>query len=220
MSKREDFKPLKNLIGERFGILTVVDFDHKEGKGNYFYKCICDCGNECVKRLSYLKRTNRGRKSCGCWGKEYHKEEKTTHDLSTTLEYTTWCKMKHRCNCTTSDVFKYYGGRGIKVCDRWNDSFENFLEDMGERPSPQHTLDRIDVNGDYCPENCRWATRYEQSNNMRKTLIFEYDNKTQSLSDWCNELGINKSAIRAIMRRKNYTFEQAVEYYKKKGVVK
>ena len=96
-------------------------------------------------------------------------------------EWRAWCKMRDRCECPTCPDFKNYGGRGIKICDRWW-HFENFFSDMGERPSPKHTLDRIDVNGNYEPGNCRWITRQEQFWNMRKTIWVEYRGKRQALA--------------------------------------
>lgn len=110
--------------------------------------------------------------------------QKTKHPL-----YVTWQKMKDRCYNPNSHAYSKYGGRGIKVCERWHD-FNNFVYDMGEKPTKQHTLDRIDNDGDYCPENCRWATQLEQQNNTSYNRNITIDGKTMSTSAWCRHYGI------------------------------
>jgi hypothetical protein len=153
-------------IGQRFGRLTILDL-YKEGCRKVA-KCLCDCGNETVvKNYALGKKAN----SCGCYRTDLPSITKTTHghnkQRTRTPTYNSWRAMKDRCNRSTYYLYKDYGGRGIKICERWN-SFANFLADMGERPENK-TLDRIDVNGNYGPENCKWSDVYEQNRNKRNS---------------------------------------------------
>lgn len=119
------------------------------------------------------------------------KHGNATRDHGMSKAYRAWCGMKARCNNPSNSAYKDYGGRGIKVCDRWNNSFENFLADMGEPPTPGHTLDRYpDVNKDYSPDNCRWADRKQQANNTRRNLLIQHDGLTLTLSEWADKLGV------------------------------
>lgn len=215
-----EFNPRNDLRGKRFGRLQVLDFSHKGGKDGrkYFYKCLCDCGKECVKSASYLLNSETfPHPSCGCWRKELNIASSTTHGRGkkTDREYKTWCEIKGRCYNENSTFYKNYGGRGIKMCDRWLNSFENFIADMGNRPSPKHSIDRIDVNGDYTPENCRWATMKEQCNNRRSNIRIEYQGKTQTLKQWCEELGLNYPNAYSMLRN-GRSFEFIVNHQLKK----
>jgi len=117
------------------------------------------------------------------------------HGMSYTPEYRTWVGMKYRCLSEKCKLYPNYGGRGIKVCDRWM-VFENFFTDMGKRPSKLHSINRINNDGDYCPENCNWATDREQMNNRRNTRYLEYNGETLSIPEWSEKLGISQLAIR------------------------
>lgn len=109
--------------------------------------------------------------------------------------YSLWCRIKDRCNNPNKQHYERYGGRGIKVCERWQNSFENFLEDMGERPSEKHSIDRIDVNGDYCKENCRWATKKEQANNTSTNKFLLIDGQLKTIAQWSEIYGVKQCII-------------------------
>ena len=152
-----------DLTSKRFGRLVVIEkTDHKSNR-SVVWRCKCDCGNETLVRNDSLRNGNT--QSCGCLKKEQVSKAKTTHGKSYSPEYCSWYSMKARCYNPNHKHYKNYGGRGITVCDRWKDSFENFLADMGPRPSSKRSIDRIDVNGNYEPENCRWSTDVDQARN-------------------------------------------------------
>lgn len=158
---------------------------------------ICKCGNLFRGTVNNVKRKHTN--SCGCYNKEMIIKANTTHgqcrNFISTPEYAAWLSMKERCYNPKTHGFKNWGGRGIKVCNRWMESFENFFEDMGVRPSSKHSLDRFPNNetGDYELGNCRWATKKEQANNRRSFIrnAIEYDNRKNSLRAWCREVGVN-----------------------------
>jgi hypothetical protein len=151
-------------IGQRFGRLVVVELSEaRTNSGSRKYLCVCDCGIEKLFSAADLRRGDS--KSCGCLKRERQVEGSRTHGSSRTPTYVTWTAMRRRCYNPNYGGFQYYGGRGIKVCERWQ-NFENFLQDMGERPVGM-TIDRKNVNGHYDPANCHWATPIEQSRNRR-----------------------------------------------------
>lgn len=214
----DEFIPRTDLRGRKIGRLKVLDFHHKGGKKGrtYYYTCLCDCGNTCVKSSSYLLANDEKipHKSCGCWHRELSVAASTKHGhgKKTDATYKAWVELKLRCCNPNNRAYKDYGGRGIKVCDRWLHSFENFLADMGERPGKEYSIDRIDNNGDYCPENCRWATDETQCNNRRSNINITYRGRTQTLMQWCEELGLNYVNARHMLRKTGRDFEYIVNH--------
>jgi hypothetical protein len=162
--------------GQRFGRLIVEGRGEDTSQGKPRWRCLCECGGNKLADGASLKS---GRTlSCGCLQRERTaaaaRISSRTHGRTESPEYCTWGSMRTRCLNPNATGYKRYGGRGIKICDRW-DSFENFLADMGERPSPNHTLDRVDKNGNYTPENCRWADKLTQANNRRDNVLANID---------------------------------------------
>jgi hypothetical protein len=155
--------------GQLFGRLTTIIAVKIRSSKELCWNCRCSCGEFYTVRQSALR--SGATKSCGCYNDEIRRKEKhhLTHGLAGTPVYHAWQTMTARCLNKKKWNYKNYGGRGIKVCDRWL-RFENFLEDMGEKPSSKHSLDRIDNNGDYCKANCRWATLDIQAQNKRRTI--------------------------------------------------
>jgi AraC-like DNA-binding protein len=182
-----------NISGKVFDRLTAL-YPIKTDTGVNKWVCRCICGNE--HSVQTNKLITGQVKSCGCLFKEKIKKGMgKTHGMGSTAEYGAWSKMKHRCYNKNTHNYNNYGGRGIIVCDRWLNSFENFLEDMGTRPANKHSIDRIDVNGNYELSNCRWATPTEQANNTTKNVYINYKGERLTLSQWSKVLNISPSTI-------------------------
>ena len=186
-----------DLTGQTFHRWTVLGFGGKHKRINCWV-CRCSCG--VIKTIRNTSLTHGISKSCGCWRSENTTRMKTKHGLCRTPEYRIWHHVLDRCNRPQDAAYHYYGGRGIKVCDRWH-TFENFYADMGPRPQGL-TLERIDNDGDYCPENCKWATWFEQANNTRRnTTYLTYNGVTKRIGIWALELGCKPDTLRRRLKR-------------------
>lgn len=156
------------LPGERYGRLVVIEFAGFNRFGHRLWRFICDCGNQKIASGSQVRSGHT--RSCGCLHSETLRARLTTHGMKNIPEYKIWKAIRYRCNQPRCKDFAAYGGRGITVCERWQ-SFENFYADMGSRPSSCHSIDRIDNDAGYKPDNCRWATATEQRLNQRRQKV-------------------------------------------------
>lgn len=182
-----------NLLGIRFGYLIAVADVGSDSAGNRIWLCQCSaCGGEYRTRAGYLLKVQRrgSDASCGC----RRQSKRTTHGLSKHPVYTIWFKMMNRCYKPEHDNFKHYGGRGIKVCERWQ-KFEAFWEDFGNQWAQGLSIDRIDVNGDYKPENCRWASQKTQCNNKRNNRILQTPVGPMTFAQACDHFGIDRNTV-------------------------
>jgi hypothetical protein len=182
----------ENLSGQKFGRLNVVQYLGRIGRNNQ-WECLCECGNVC--RVAGMNLKSGHTRSCSCLHKEMSSAASKTHGESKSDEYSIWHSMKRRCYDPKNNKFYRYGARGIIVCERWLNSFDNFLFDIGKRPSMLHSIDRKDNNGNYDPGNCRWATKKEQANNTSKNVHLTINGVTKPLSIWAHEHGLDRSVV-------------------------
>lgn len=196
----------ESVVGHRFGLVQVISTLPKKvfecGQSNPMVLGKCDCGIVKPFNLHSLKRGLS--KSCGCRRATLAASQFTKHGYTkkeTISEFFVWTNLIKRCSDPNVKGFKNYGGRGIKVCQRWLDSFENFLADMGLRPSSKHSIDRIDNNGGYEPQNCRWSTAKEQARNTRSNVFVTLDGERKTLAEWSCISGVPDSTISQRIRR-------------------
>lgn len=197
----------KDLTGLKFGRWRVISRAERLDHGHRYWLCECECGN--TKSLRGTMLTSGASESCGCLRNELTSARSKKHGATRSPTYVSWQSMRSRCNKSDDLHYPLYGGRGIKVCGRW-DAFDNFLHDMGERPSNAHSIDRIDVNGDYTPDNCRWATAKEQGLNRRDTRWITYKGDTLSTKDMAEKYGIPRTTLRRRIDS-GWSVERAVE---------
>lgn len=182
-------KRVKDLTGNKYGRLTVLYYT-RMGKKQAKWMCECECGNKTEVFGSAI--VGGGTKSCGCLLKiNSHR----THGMSNTRLYSVWKWMRMRCERPGTNSYDRYGGRGIKVCDRWLE-FENFYEDMGDTYQEGLQLDRIDFDGNYCPENCKWSTTKEQANNRVTNVFVEYKGEKYTVTQLAEKIGMNQQTLR------------------------
>ncbi|MDO6385620.1 hypothetical protein [Uliginosibacterium sp. 31-12] len=190
---------VKQMAGEKFGRLTAISICGKEKSRGLLWNVVCECGTEFVASGGEVRRG--GITECRQCAKARKVNATSSHKKTGTAEHRAWLSMKRRCTNKNSFAYDKYGGRGITICEAWMDSFLSFFEDMGPRPTDTHSLDRIDVNGNYSPENCRWATKVEQANNKRNNRITEINGKPQTIAIAAREIGITESGLRKRLKR-------------------
>jgi len=196
-----------NEIGNKYGSLTVIDNAQNDRHGKTHFLCKCKCGT--VKSVSSTYLRSGRTKSCGC----LMGSRRETYGRSRSPEYRAWSRLQRRCNNPKDEKYKDYGGRGISVCDRWVDNFNNFFMDMGPRPSNNHSIDRIDNDGNYCKENCRWATDEQQRANKRinyNAVLYTYKGRKMSIRKWSKFLNINYQTLYWRLRVAKMTFKKAI----------
>ena len=178
-----------------FGRLTVIGFSHRSESKRIFWKCQCKCGNTANVNGANLR--NGSTKSCGCLSADIKRDFivklRKTHGMTKTRTYKTWNGIIQRCLNSKNSSYHHYGGRGITVCNRWL-KFENFYVDMGDRPDDM-SIDRIDNDGNYEPDNCRWATQKEQTRNARSNRLILYNGETKTMVEWSETLGLSYATI-------------------------
>lgn len=210
-------KPKNDLSGLKFNMLTVINRVYINGKP--LWHCTCDCGNEVNVRHSHLIE---GQKSCGCYSSKILGDRKRKHGKRNTKIYHMWHSMKSRCFNPNNTAYKDYGGRGITVCEEWKNEFESFYkwatangydENAGFM---QCTLDRIDVNGNYEPSNCRFVSMKEQCNNRRSSVILEYKGEKHTVSQWAEIIGVRSTTLYGRIK-KNWSIGEILGYEYKKG---
>jgi len=212
-------KIAEDLSGSSFNYWKIISYSHSVGYQRY-YNCECICGN---KKVVCGKSIKQGQSKSCCWI-GFQPGVKTHGEANKSREYVAWQAMKYRCLFPSCKAYKNYGGRGITVCDRWKHSFENFLSDMGRKPTNKNSLDRYpNNNGNYEPGNCRWATMQQQACNTRGNCIFEYNGISMSQGNWCRVIGIHRDTLRVgskkgktleyYIRRKNISNERIINYF-------
>ncbi len=184
------------IAGRKFGRLLVLSRAGNCKHGNAMWNCICDCGTVGVFKGRNLKIGKT--KSCGCWLLEQRRSPKkhghTSRTKGTSSEYGAWKAMRQRCENPNNPSWKDYGERGITVCERWQ-SFANFIQDMGRKPSPNLSLERVHNDSGYEKGNCVWACRGVQNRNTRRNIILTFNGKSQTLKDWATEYGLNHNTL-------------------------
>ena len=208
-------KKFNDLTNKKFGRLTAINNVYSKN-GNMQWLCKCDCGNIIIVDNQSLKRGIT--KSCGCLAKEIATITHTKHNMSKTRLNSVWDSMKQRCNNPNNSQYRNYGARGIKVCEKWNDKQNGFINFYNwamangydeNAKFQQCTLDRIDNNGNYEPNNCRWITIKEQSNNRRTNHYITYNNKTHTIAEWSEILNINRYTLYDRINKYNMSIEKA-----------
>lgn len=194
---------IKDLVGQRFGMLTVTSLDPtRSAKGSCRWHCKCDCGGTTISLTENLSRGHST--SCGCRKPIGMK----THGDSSAPEYRVWANMLRRCQDQNNPNYKHYGERGIQVCPQWQ-TYEGFIADMGYRPSPDHSIERRDVNGNYEPDNCHWATIDVQNSNRTNSVIHTVNGQRMTNSEVARLIGITPTAVAQRLAR-GLTIEEVV----------
>jgi hypothetical protein len=189
-----------NLSGERFGRLTAIEPIGPNKNKQIVWRCLCDCGNETFVVAAVLHRGDV--RSCGCLRRDTTRVNKTVHGHRYERLYGIWKNMNKRCHMVGSNNYERYGGRGIHVCNEWRDSYEKFRDWSYENGYADNlSIDRINNNDGYSPENCRWADRFTQANNTRRSRQISYNDVTHGISEWSRILGVPKATLRTRINR-------------------
>ena len=202
---------LEDLTGRRFGRLIVIGMSEKRtaSRGGICI-CRCDCGT--IKEVPSLSLKKGAVISCGCYNKEVlHNRAKHGHNRRNekSITYRSWDKMMQRCYNQSAHEYRFYGAKGISVCDKWHD-FANFLSDMGERPSARYSIDRIDPSGNYSADNCRWATAKTQANNTTRNIYYTYNGERKSIAELADIAGIKYDTMFYRLQKYGWTLEHAM----------
>lgn len=198
-----------DLSGQRYGrYLVIKRKDSENHRLSEYWECICDCGNRRDVFGGNLRSGNS--RSCGCENRENIKRIATVHGMRHTDEYRIWLGMKNRCLNSNDQNYHHYGGRGITICEEWKNDFMAFYNDMGPRPSKQHSVEREKNHLGYCKDNCKWATAEEQGNNRRNNIFFTYQGVSRTLANWCRVLKLPYKRIYYRIHRDKWSFEKAV----------
>lgn len=200
----------KDITGERYGrLIAVSSFSKKQAKGTrLFWNCKCDCGKETTVCGTSLR--NGATKSCGCWNDESATMSNRKHGMSNTKEYESWANMIQRCTNKNNKSYKNYGGKGITVCERWMKA-ENFLSDMGPKPSPAHTIERVSNRGNYEPGNCVWETRKVQCNNKSNNTIVSFNGENLPIMMMGEKYGIYGPTFASRINKAGWSIQKAIE---------
>jgi hypothetical protein len=212
MSGKPGHSRFIDITGQVFGRWTVMSRALNNRRGNPQWHCRCECGTEAVVLSGNLREGKT--LSCGCLARSITSTCRTTHGATrggATAEYRAWRHVHSRCTNPRVRSWANYGARGITICERWrgDGGFVRFLEDMGSRPSPDHSIERIDNEGPYSPDNCRWATRIEQGNNKRNNRRFTYEGRSLTIPEWSRETGINFKTLGTRLNL-GWSFQRAI----------
>lgn len=194
-----------DLTGEKFGMLKVISFEYRKGTRTY-WKCECDCGGSRIVSNDHLK--NGDTTDCGCY--RIHVSHWEKHGMSNSRIYRIWSLMKERCYNSKRPEYKHYGGRGIKVCDDWLDSKKFIDWSLKNGYKDDLTIDRLDNNKGYCPENCRWITQKEQGYNRRNNRYITYNGETKTITQWAEENGLKYHVLKKRIDSLGWSFERAI----------
>lgn len=208
-------KKMEVNAGDRYGRLVVIKEVCPKTRASGLvrqFQCVCDCGEEVIAVLAEMRRGNT--RSCGCLQKETAAntclQRNKTHGESDSRTYRIWRGMKQRCLNPNTHNYEIYGGRSVSVCQEWQDSYEQFVADMGHCPEGDSSIERIDNDGDYEPGNCMWATRGQQSRNRRSTVMLTHNGKTMCMTDWAEEVGMPFMTLRNRIQVYGWTVEEAL----------
>lgn len=205
MNKQPERLIRNDLTGQKFSKLTVIEQAGKDERGSKLWKCKCECGTEKIIKGTNLKSGNT--KSCGCFRRNIKKK----HGMRNTRVYSCYIRMKTRCNNPNCQEYQWYGARGIKVCEEWASSPMAFIEwALNNGYDDNLTLDRINPDRNYSPDNCRWATQRQQNQNKPTTIWITKDGETKTLSEWSSVLGISRSTAWSRYRERGTVFKEDI----------